>query len=69
MSFVEKFDAIDDAVIAKGATAVGTMGITYQIIFDALSLVALLINVLLAVGGIYLLWLKIRKAKREERKE
>ena len=67
MSVAQKFHAIDDAVIAKGATAIGTLGITYQVIFDALSLVALVINVLLAAGGLYLLWLKIRKARREEK--
>lgn len=63
----QKIHGLDDTIVAKGATAVGAMGITYQVVFDALSLVALIINVLLAAGGLYLLWLKIRKARREEK--
>ena len=47
-------------------TAAGGLGLTVQIVTQFASLAAVLLNVVLAAGGLYLLWLRIQKAKRDQ---
>lgn len=56
-----------DAIIGTTSAAIGSGGITYQMVTQTLSVTALVVNLILAVAGGYLLWLRIRKAKRELR--
>ena len=56
-----------DATIGAGSAAAGSLGLTVQAITDGLSLMAAGLNVLLAFGGLLLLWHRYRviQAKRE----
>ena len=53
-----------DNIVGSAATAIGTAGMTYQFTVDALSLVVLIANAVVALGGIYLLYVRIRAARR-----
>ena len=56
-----------DPDIAIGATAAagGSAGMTIHLLADTLSLLVLGVNLVVALGGAYLLWLRIRKARKE----
>ena len=53
-----------DHIVGSAATAIGTAGMAYQFTVDALSLVVLVANAVVALGGIYLLYVRIRAARR-----
>ena len=52
-----------DHIVGSAATATGTAGMAYQFTVDALSLVVLIANAVVALGGIYLLYVRIRAAR------
>lgn len=54
-----------DTLIGGGLAAGGSAGLTVQIVTQYASLGVLLLNGALALGGLYLLWLRIRKARSE----
>lgn len=54
-----------DTVIGGVMTTLGSVGITWQVMTGFASFVAVLLNIALAAGGIYLLRLRIKKAKRD----
>lgn len=53
-----------DIVIGATMTAIGGVGATVQIITQFGNLLVMGLNVLLAIGGLYLLYLRIRKARK-----
>ncbi len=55
-----------DIVVGGLAAAGGATGITFQVITNFANLTILVINLLVALGGLYLLWLRIRRQRREE---
>jgi len=55
-----------DVLVGSAMTAAGGLGLTVQIVTQFASLAAVLLNVVLAAGGLYLLWLRIQKAKRDQ---
>lgn len=54
-----------DTVIGAGAFVGGSTGLTVQVLTSYGSLLILAVNGVLAIGGLYLLWLRIKKARRE----
>ena len=54
-----------DAVVGWVATAGGTTGLTVQLLTDFGSIALIVVNLLLALGGLYLLVLRIIKAHRD----
>lgn len=56
-----------DAVIGASATVLGWLGIVYRVATEAASDVILWGNVALVLGGVYLMWPKIRRRWRESR--
>ena len=56
-----------DPDIAIGATAAagGSAGMTIHLLADTLSLLVLGVNLVVALGGAYLLWLRIKRARKE----
>ncbi len=54
-----------DAVVGYGATAGGSLGLTVQWLTDFGSLAVIVLNLLLALGGLYLLFLRTVKARRD----
>lgn len=58
-------DASHDTVVGYGATAGGSLGLTVQWLTDFGSLAVILLNILLALGGLYLLYLRAAKARRD----
>lgn len=57
----------DDALVGKAATAGGSLGLTIQWLTDFGSLIVIALNIVLALGGLYLLYLRTLKARRELR--
>lgn len=51
-----------DTLIGAGMTAAGSVGLTIQVVTDYAQLAVIGLNALLALGGLYLLWTRIRKA-------
>jgi hypothetical protein len=56
-----------DAMAGAIATAGGATGLTIQLFTSFANLTVTLLNILLALGGLYLLFLKIRQAHRNNR--
>jgi len=54
-----------DIAIGSIAAAGGSAGMTMHLLADTLSLAVLSVNLIVALGGGYLLWLRIRKARKE----
>ena len=54
-----------DIAIGSIAAAGGSAGMTMHLLADTLSLAVLSVNLIVALGGAYLLWLRIRKARKE----
>lgn len=52
--------------IGATAAAVGSAGLTVQVLTDWMGLVATTLNVILALGGIFLMFHKIRRARNKE---
>jgi len=50
-----------DTGVGTVAAAVGSAGITVQLVTEVLSLTVVVVNLLLALGGIYLLWWRLNK--------
>lgn len=51
----------DDGVIGAGLSVAGTTGLTLQAVMDGLSLAVLVINLTLGLGGLILLWRRLKK--------
>ncbi|MEK9752561.1 MAG: hypothetical protein VW338_05030 [Rhodospirillaceae bacterium] len=54
-----------DTIAGAAATVAGSVGLTVQMVTEFASLVVVGLNILLAMGGLYLLWLRIKKARRD----
>lgn len=54
-----------DTIIGAGAAVAGTGGLTLQTLLQFGNITVVLINIIVAIGGMYLLSLRIRKARRE----
>jgi ABC-type enterobactin transport system permease subunit len=54
-----------DILIGVSAAAGGSAGMTINLLADTLSLAVLGVNLVVALGGGYLLWLRIKKARKE----
>ena len=54
-----------DAVIGAGAALAGSTGLGIQWALNFGSLAVIAINLILGFGGLYLLWLRIRRARRD----
>lgn len=52
--------------IGAAATLVGSAGLTVQMLTDWMGLGLMAVNLILAVGGLYLLFHKIRRLHKEE---
>ncbi len=57
-----------DTVAGGLATVAGSAGLTLQLVTNYANLGAIILNILLALGGLYLLWHRIKKVRREARK-
>ena len=60
-------DKINDTVVGLTATGLGTGGLTVQVATQYASLAVIFLNILLALGGLYLLWPRIKKAYGEKK--
>ena len=58
-----------DILIGKSMAAIGASGLTLQWLTDFGSLLAVTLNILLAAGGLYLLYLRTKKARQDLRGE
>lgn len=58
-----------DTLIGWAAAATGTGGLTIQWATNFGSLLVIALNIVLAVGGGYLLWLRIIKARHDNRND
>ncbi len=65
----EKFASASQEVIGGYGLLLGGSGTLYQLVSQALSLTALAINVVLGVGGLYLMRHKIWPKEKTRRKE
>jgi len=54
-----------DLIVGSAATAGGSLGLTVQMITQFSSLLAALLNIIIALGGVYLLFKRIQKARAE----
>ncbi len=54
-----------DTVIGAGAALAGSAGLGVQWALNFGSLAVIAINLILGFGGLYLLWLRIRRARRD----
>lgn len=54
-----------DAALGKVAVAAGSAGLTLQLLTDWGGLLVIGLNILLALGGLYLLWLRALKLHRD----
>lgn len=54
-----------DVVVGATMTAAGSAGLTAQWALDFGSLLVIVVNLCLGIGGMYLLALRIRKARRD----
>lgn len=60
-------DKNQDTLVGYGATAAGSAGLIAQWLTEFGSALVIGINLLLALGGLYLLYLRIVKARRDLR--
>lgn len=61
-------DKNHDTLVGYSATAAGSAGLVAQWLTEFGSALVIGINILLALGGLYLLYLRIAKARRELRR-
>jgi len=54
-----------DAAVGSGSIGIGSAGLTLQFMQNTMSLTLMVVNIALALGGMYLLYLRIRKARRD----
>lgn len=57
-----------DKTIGGLATAAGGLGLTIQWFTNFGSLILIVLNIALAAGGLYLLWLRIKRARKDDKK-
>lgn len=58
----------NDDTAAGIAAAVGGSGLlTLQVLTNSVNLIAAILNILLALGGLYLLWHRIKKVRRDQK--
>lgn len=62
----QNFHDVADKAIGVTAAVAGSAGITVQWLTGFGNLILIGLNIVLAVGGLYLLWLRIRRARREK---
>jgi uncharacterized protein YcfJ len=55
-----------DTITGAALAAVGSGGITLQVITEFSNLALTVVNVIIALGGAYLLYLRIRKMRHEK---
>lgn len=53
-----------DAIVGVAAAAVGTTGISLQAINQGLNTVAVVINIIIGLAGLYVVWPRVRRARR-----
>ncbi len=53
-----------DTWVGIGTVAAGSTGLTVQVLLDYASVLVVGVNLALAIGGLYLLHLRIRRARR-----
>lgn len=58
----------NDAAVGAAMTVGGSLGLTIQFVTQFASMSAAVLNVVLAIGGLYLLWLKIRRSQHSNNK-
>jgi hypothetical protein len=58
-----------DAVVGGVAAAAGAAGLSIQALTQGLNLAVVCINLLLGLGGLFLLWKRIRRVQRQDRSE
>ena len=56
-----------DTSAALAATAAGGAALTLQMLTNYANLGATVLNILLALGGLYLLWKKVKRSWRDDR--
>ena len=54
-----------DTIFGISAISLGSTGLTLQIVLEVTSIVVVGVNLVLALGGCYLLYLRIRRARRK----
>ncbi len=64
MKNVQQILPHSDTVVGAAAAAAGSAGITLQIITDYASLAVISLNLVLAIGGIYVLFLRSKAIKK-----
>lgn len=70
MSIKEQVQNLSHETVGKAALAVSGGGLTVQAMTDFASLIAVSLNILLAIGGLYLMWPKIvNRDRRRDRRE
>lgn len=55
-----------DTIIGIGAAGVGGAGTAFQMATQIGSLILIGLNIVLALGGIYLVWTRLRKSNKPE---
>jgi len=55
-----------DAIIGKTAVAAGSAGLGLQVVIESLQVAVLIANLVLAVGGICLLYARYRRMKKAD---
>ena len=71
MKIHEQVQGLSHESVGKAALALSGGGFTVQALTDFASLIAVTINILLGIGGLYLMWPKIvnrdrRRARRDQ---
>lgn len=66
---IQQAQQTTDAAIGAGATVLGWLGFLYQAATDAANDLILWGNVVLVVGGLYLMWPKIKRRWKESRRK
>jgi predicted exporter len=64
MKNVQQILPHSDTVVGAAAAAAGSAGITLQIITEYASLAVISLNLVLAIGGIYVLFLRSKAIKK-----
>ena len=64
MKSVQQILPHSDTVVGAAAAAAGSAGITLQIITEYASLAVISLNLVLAIGGIYVLFLRSKAIKK-----
>jgi hypothetical protein len=62
----DKTQHVSSEAVGKIALAASGTGLTVQWLTDFGSLLVIGINLILGLGGIYLLWMKVKAARRED---